>query len=481
MPRTTHQVPNQRPAWLAGALVLSGAIRAEAAPQPETPQATSEPVAFSAASAVPSRGSPGSEAASAGLQSWRRQYDDALAKGLFGEAEAIAKRMLETLLGGGAGQPLVADGLARLAFAQRQQQLYEAAVQNYAAAVDLLRSTGDHLSSNLIPPLRGLGDTYVASGRADMALPVYEQALHIRHVNDGPHTLEQVELLDDIAVALERSGGAEAALVALDRMFSLYARAYAADSEEVLPVLGRKAGLLNALDRHQEERAVYREITTIIRSRRGEYDLSLLQPYSALGRTYFHDLDDAYFRSEPTTETGETFLRKALEVTERNAAATWAMQTQALIELGDYYTLRDVQDRARIQYGRAWELLSADADRLDRRRRELGQPIMLLRPPLDASANFGYRSDANAEPAEYKDGHVVARFTVNERGRAVDLEIVDADPRNFSAMETRVRQAVRGFIFRPRYDAGRPASTPGHEFRHEFRYLPGDLDGYARP
>ena len=460
--------------------MLSGTLRAWGGPPADSSRAGAGPIAIHAAEAVPSGRTAGHAGAVVGLQTWRRQYDDALAKGLFGEAETAAKKMLEAIVGGGASQPLVAEGLTRLALAQREQQLYDPAVQNYSAAIDLLRGTGNRLREDLIAPLRGLGDTYVASGRADLALPVYEEALHIRHVNDGPHTLEQVGLLDDIAVALERSGSAEAALDTLDRMFFLSARAYASDSEEVLPVLGRKAGLLNGLGRHQEERAVYREITGIIRNRRGEYDLSLLQPYFALGRTYIHDLDDAYFRSEPTTETGETFLRKALEVTERNPAATWAMQAQALIELGDYYTLRDVQDRARIQYGRAWELLSAEADRLGRRRQALGRPVLLLRPPLDASANFGYRSDADADPAEYKDGHVVARFTVNDRGRPVDLEIVDADPPDFAAMETRVRLAVRGFIFRPRYDAGRPTSTPDHEFRHEFRYVPGYPGGQAR-
>lgn len=480
MPQTTHQAPTQKTMWMLGGLLLSSAIRAGEAPQPGSAPRAADPPAVPAASAVSSRARTDGGAAAIDLQDYRRQYDDALAKGLFGEAETAAKKMLETALGGSAGRPLVADGLERLAFAQHQQQLYEPAVQNYAAAIEALRSTGDRLSEKLIAPLRGLGDSYVASGRADLALPVYAEALHIRQVNDGPHTLEQIELLDDIAVALERSGDAEAALDTLDRMFLIYARAFAADSEEVLPVLGRKAGLLNDLDRHQEERAVYREITGIIRNRRGEYDLSLLQPYFALGRTYFHDLDDVYFRSEPTTETGETFLRRALEVTERNPEATWDMQAQALLALGDYYTLRDVQDKARIQYSRAWELLSADADRLDRRRQELGRPVLLLRPPLDAYANFGYRSDADADPAEYKDGHVVARFTVNDRGRPVDLEILDADPRGFAAMETRVRQAVRGFIFRPRYDAGRATSSPGREFRHEFHYLPTDLDGQAR-
>lgn len=475
-----NHAPDYAIASILAALLLSSATRTLAQePRPAAPSPpaerwlTSDPPAPRAVTV----GRPRPGAVTARLQAVQRQYDDALAMGLYGEAEDAAKHMIDLLLAAGEHGQAMAHALDRLAFAQRQRELYPAALQNYRAAIELLERSESRLSASLIEPLRGMGDTYMASGRAELAVPVYEEALHLRHVNDGPHTLEQVQLLSDIAIAREQAGDAEAALDALDRIFNLYAREYANDSEEVLPALERKASLLGRLERHQEARSVYREIIGIIRERRGEYDLSLLQPYTAIAHTYFYDLDDVFFRSEPTAETGETFLEDALQVTERNAQATWLMREQALIRLGDYYIVRDVQDKARTHYGRAWELLSSAEDRLDRRRRDLGRPVTLLRTALDPYADFGYgTADDRAEPEDYLDGYVVVSFTVNDRGRVVDVAVADADPAGFTAMEERVIHAVRDFIFRPRYVEGHPVYSPGQQYRHEYRYLEDDLE-----
>lgn len=408
---------------------------------------------------------------------YQRHYEEALAQGQYREAEMAAKQIIDGLIDDDrAGHMTRAQALSRLAFAQRQRQLYESALQNYEAAIQLLEMGENRLSASLVAPLHALGDTYMESGQADLAMAVYDQALHIRHVNDGPHTLDQVELLDAMATALVERGDVDGALAAVDRVYYLYARAFAPDGEEVLPALERKAALLNDADRHQQERMVYREIVRIIRNRRGESHLSLLEPYTALGRTYFYDLDKVYFRSEPTTETGETFLKKALELTEENPEATWLMQEQALIELGDYYTVRDIQDKARIHYRRAWNVLSSDNARRAQRQTDLERAVLLVHSPLDPYANFGYRSsNENADAADYKQGYVVARFTVNDRGRVTDVGIADADPAGFDSMEVRVMQAVRDFIYRPRYQRGTPVRTSSQRFRHDYLYLESDL------
>jgi hypothetical protein len=412
-----------------------------------------------------------------GLSEYRRLYDRALAEQQYLEAETAAKQMVDFMNDRGARDAsAMADALSRLAVAQRFSEQYESALLNYEAAVHVLESSENRLSERLVQPLRGIGDTYMASGRPELALAAYQHAVHITHVNEGPHNLDQAEILDDMVDAEMQRGDAQAALDLTDHLYGLYARAFAPDSEEVLPVLERKAGLLNDLGQHDRERAVYRDIARIIEDRRGESDLSLYDTYTALGRTYFYDLDEVFFRSEPTTETGETFLRKALAITEENPGATWIMREQALLELGDYYLVRDTQDKARIYYRRAWELLSSDAARHDRRRQDLEQVVPLVRLKLDRYANFGYRSDdQDVDPADYRTGYVVARFTVNDRGRVTDTEIADADPAGFAAMETRVRNAVRDFIYRPRYENGEPVRTPAQTFRHEFLYRDSDL------
>jgi tetratricopeptide (TPR) repeat protein len=403
---------------------------------------------------------------------YRRAYRESLANGELLEAETAAKQLIDHLNAtGDTGFRPMADALASLAYAQRGRERFEPAAANYEAAIALLEAGENRLSASLIEPLSALADTYAASGRPDLAASVYRRALHVAQVNEGPHTLRQAELLDAMSQALLDSGDRDAALHAVDAMYRLYTYAFSPRAEEVVPALERKARLLEALGRYDEERTVYRRIANIVADHHGEEDLRLFDTYLALAHTYFHDLDEVYFRSEPTTETGETFLEKALELTERNPQATWRMQAEALLALADYYTLRDVQDKARIHYRRAWELLSAATERLPMRQRELERTVALIAPHLDAVARFGYgKRDETADPADYEEGHVVARYRVNDRGRVTDVEVVAADPPGLEGMETHVVYGLRRLVFRPRHVAGEPVATPGQVFRHDYRY-----------
>lgn len=407
------------------------------------------------------------------LRSLVDYYDEALERRQYREAETAAKQRIEYLLGSGEVPVLLADALADLAFAQRLDEQYEAAMLNYSASVSLLEQRESMLSESLIEPLRGLGDTYLASGQAGRALPVYERALHVNHVNRGPHNLDQVDLLDAMVRAEVAAGRDDAALGVIERMSALHTRRFGAGSEEMLPVLGRRAGLLNELGRHQDERLVYLDIVRIIEDHRGPFDVSLMEPYTAIGRTYLHEVGRVVFRSEPTGATAETFLRKAVEVAQNNPDAGSLMLAGALIQLADYYTVVNAQDKAKQNYRTAWTILSKDdVGHREQRRRELETVLPLIRPELDRYANFGYRSGVEeSDRADHIEGYMVARFTVNERGRVTDIEIVEEDPPEFAAMRTRIQRTLKESVFRPRYANGEPASAEGQLFRHDFLYV----------
>jgi hypothetical protein len=77
----------------------------------------------------------------------------------------------------------------------------------------------------------------------------------------------------------------------------------------------------------------------------------------------------------------------------------------------------------------------------------------------------------DSENATHIQGYLVARFTVNDRGRVTDIEIVEADPPDFTAMRTRVQRTLRESVFRPCYENGDPVRAEGQLFRHDFLYL----------
>jgi tetratricopeptide (TPR) repeat protein len=399
-------------------------------------------------------------------------YDDSLERSQYQEAENAAKQRIEHLLrASDSSSLLMADALTDLASSQRLTEKFEAAIQNYYAVISLLEQSESMLSGKLIDPLRRLGDTYRASGRPDAALPVYERALHLNHVNAGPHNLDQLAILDAMMAAEEGASRPDSALEMIDRMSALHTRRFGPDSEQMLPVLARRAALLNRLGRHQDERLTYLDVVRIIEGHRGESDVSLIEPYSAIGRTYLHEVDELVFRSEPTGQTGETFLKKALDVAQKSPDTNELIRTQIQIQLADYYTVMNAQDKARQNYRSAWQILSKNGH-LEQRRKELESPVPIIRPKLDPYANFGYRSTGGSSASTtHSEGYMVARYTVNERGRVTDIEIVEEAPAEFSAMRTRVQRALRESVFRPCYENGDPVRAERQLFRHDFLYV----------
>lgn len=408
---------------------------------------------------------------------YRNRFSEALSDRQYEEAQVAAKQMIEYAVEVGIDDPVcMADSLTKLALAQRLSEAYDPALQNYATAIDILETNDSMLSEKLIAPLLGVGATYLANGHPDLALGAFDRALHLRHVNDGPHSLKQVEILDAIVAAELARNESEAALTVTDRMHGVYAREFGTDGEELLPVLARKADILESMKRYGEERLVRLQAVHIIERHRGESDLMLVDPYLALGRSYLKEVDQFIFRAEPTSETGETYLKKAVAVAEQNSDADWQVRKDTLMELGDYYTVLDVQDKARRSYRDAWDFMSSAADRLDQRSLDLERVAILRRPVLDRYAHFGYRSAPDdVGSAEYNEGYVLALYSVNDRGRVTNITIAASNPPGHGEMEFHVRRALRNFIYRPRYENGNPVATDNQRFRHEFLYPASDI------
>lgn len=393
------------------------------------------------------------------------------------EADVAAKQLVEQILEEfPADRPLAARALGQLALVQRLSGDYTAARQNYDAAIDLISLASDRLSPLLIEPLGGLAATQRASGDPLAAMEAYEQALHVSHVNYGPHSLTQADLLNEMLETSIAANDDDAAFSILNRLQRLYERNYSTRSAELVPVLRRRAELLKSKGRFFEERMTHRDIVTILIDSGGDDNPALIDTYQSLADTYLNEVNGAVFRSEPTTENGETWLRRALEIAEKRATESPQILLERLLALGDYYMLLDVQDKARSAYRRAAELLASDEPALAEYSDRLSQPFLLGRPVMSAYADFayGWKLD-DFEPEEFLNGHVTARYTISRRGRVTDITIVDANPAGYEPMETRVVRSLRDFLYRPRYRQGRPVASKDQSFRHEFAYRPDDL------
>jgi tetratricopeptide (TPR) repeat protein len=134
-------------------------------------------------------------------------YDDARAAGLLEEADVIGKQIVETSIRNyGHESRHTADALTNLANLQIASEENEAAIQNFTAAVEILERTDSRLSKDLIKPLKAMGTAQLRAGRIDRAVSTWSRALHISHVNYGPHDYGQVETLYDLARVYSRAG-----------------------------------------------------------------------------------------------------------------------------------------------------------------------------------------------------------------------------------------------------------------------------------
>lgn len=402
---------------------------------------------------------------------------EALENESFAEAEVVAKQMVDELVReSGPTGTAATQALINLAAVQFLAADYDAARLNFQASINRIEDRNDMLSPDLVLPLRGLAASYAATEQPAMAARSLDRALHISNVNAGPHNPSQIPILLSLLDLNLEQGDDAAALSLLDRMYLIEVRENTLYSDALLPMLNYKAGIEGRLGRELEERNTYRQIIDITRRTRGKEDLSLVEPYLQIARTFVYDLDEAVFRSLPTAPTAEWYFRQALDIAESNPAADTPTRNRCLLSLADYYTVIGSYAKANALYVRAWELLGSDDEFLAQRRDalEINQPLSVRRP--GEYADFEYGSDIReADPDELLEGFVTVTYAIDEHGATRNIEVAEADPAGFSPMEIRVRQAVKSFIFRPRYAAGQAVATADLSYTHNYYYRPSDL------
>jgi len=134
-------------------------------------------------------------------------YEDARMAGMLEEADVLAKQIVEVSIQSyGRDSQGTARALTNLATLQSENAQYVAAIQNLSAAIDIVERVESHLSMDLLYPLNEMGRLQLQAGRTDLAQETWSRAVHISHVNLGPHNFEQVETLQAIAGLLSASG-----------------------------------------------------------------------------------------------------------------------------------------------------------------------------------------------------------------------------------------------------------------------------------
>jgi len=404
-------------------------------------------------------------------------YKNLLSNGMMAEADVVAKRIVElSIRENGFESSDTAKALTNLAIVQHRNQDYETAQQNYVAAIGIIERVEDRLNADLVNPLRGLGAAQLASGRPDLALESFNRARHVSHVNEGPHNLDQVGIIESLAEIYIYIGEYETAYALQDRVYELYARKYSVNSEDIIPALYKRAEWQHRVNMYGRERDTYRRIIKIIEKNHGKDELELIRPLTGLAKAYLYvgDYDREYSR-ENTLTSGEIFVKRAKRIADEHPDATWEIQENTYLQLADFYIYSGKPGKAQRTYVETWDLLSEDDERLNNRYNHLETLVLLqgIYPPK----YFGVDEDSDiaGDDEQFEQGKIVTKFKVDIRGRPMKFEIIESYPPGIEDMEKDLLREMRRLIYRPRLEDRMVVETDNMTYTHEFFYREADL------
>ena len=393
-------------------------------------------------------------------------------------ADTIAKRVVElSIRTKGPRATETAKALTNLGIVQHRKEEYDAAVQNFEAAIDILEDNYDRLDKQLVNPLKGLAAAQLGNERPDLALRTYSRAVHITHVNEGPHNMDQVELLESVAETNLRLGLTDEARDAHEKIYSLNERFYRSNMLALVPSLIRRAQWQHRTGYFNDERTTYRRVIRILEDRKGKNDPSLVEPLMQLGRSYeFIDRHSTAVPQSTDAINAEIYFKRAVRIAEENPEVDWMQLADAKLALGDYHMKRQSAPSARKVYREVWELLSEEDERLEHRARVLENLNPLRLGDLPDFAGEATPADRIASDVDLREGSVALRYSVTLRGRVTDVELIEFEPAEFDNLLRETQRELRTRFYRPRFADGQPVNTGNQVLTHRFYYRQDELE-----
>ena len=403
-------------------------------------------------------------------------YREAIVTGEFGEAENLAKLVMErSIVLNGRDSVDSANALTNLAYVQYRQEQYETSKLNLLAAIITIEEIGGNLSADLIQPLHRLGETELALDEIDSATEKFQRAIHIGHVHNGPHNTEQIESLEAIAEIHLNSGRVRAALEIQNMIFAFQVRAVGPESEELLPALQHQADWMHKLQLYNRERNAYYKILKIKESHHGQDDRSLIPTLLVIGTTLhevgFSRLDDRYL---PRWGGPERYLGRAMKIAEKQPQSNWEIRANTALAVGDYYTMVKDFWPARSAYNDAWQQLSTDPVGLAVRSEQLGSPKLL---GIRHLAEYYEDEFPLYEPGvtdNFLRGTITAEYGVSRSGKSINIKLLESRPPGLEKIEKRLVDGIKYMIHRPRMENGSVIETRQLTFVYEFFYRESD-------
>jgi len=405
-------------------------------------------------------------------------------------------------------QPLaLVEALNMLGNAQYGAQDYTAAETSFTEALKLVEAHAGAASPKLLDPLRGLGYTLAASGRHTESIPVLERAVLIDRRSYGLYDIGQQKMLRQLAESLVKIGRPAEAERHVAYLVQLGDRVYGKRDPRKVPLLCYAASWYAEIGDFMTARAIYRQAIDLVDQKLGPNDPAAVQPLRELADTYTHELyfstlglrtqtmerqpadangsynDQRQMNPRNLAGEGENALERAVKILEAQPPSAHDTLAETLIQIGDWFQIKTLPDKALPYYRRAAALtasLSAasaspppaggTAVQAQTEPQPLSFPVRVYYPtPLQATRYTTLPAD------QVDERFVEVAFTVTPAGEVSDAKVTDANGTQRQIADA--LSAIRAARFRPKFLNGEPVEATGMTNREVFRTRKESVDG----
>ena len=146
-------------------------------------------------------------------------------------------------------------------------------------------------------------------------------------------------------------------------------------------------------------------------------------------------------------------LTRIVKISSANPKLSPYKRANALVDLGDWFYLNNMQNRAMKNYKQAYQLLKTEKNNNDDLAKLFGKPMIIPFATIRENNQKDNNKQALTKP------YVKLTFSVTADGKARNIKITESsDPRNYRIRRI-ARDTIRTAVFRPRLLNGKPVAT----------------------
>lgn len=369
----------------------------------------------------------------------------------------------------------VSRAINNLALLQVANGDFESAIENFQLVIAARESKRESMvTASLLNPLMGLAEALVTVEAAQAAIEIYERAIHITHVNDGPGNVEQVPIIDALAAVYEGMGSRGEADRLANLRFRLLERYYEPTSDQYFDALEQRAKWADRYDNDSQATYAYNRLIERMGERYGEDSPLLIEPLMAFATVSIGRRTGRYARTEQgLLQEARRAIKRAESIARDNADSDPTVLPRMLILKGDWMQYIGSRRRARDLYAEAWTLLSTTPELVTLRNELLGMPLPIYKGEIYDIYDRPDTQDVDLRNYP-EQGFVDLTYRIDEMGKPSAVEVTNSEPAGL--MDEYVTTRLQSYIYRPQFRDGEPVAYDRViSFRHEFRYNRGIL------